>query len=141
MRRPDLARLLAATFLAVFAHYVTKSAARAQAEPPSGNPPVTTEQAKPASTAAAPAAPAQARKVELVSSEAPRSLEQSQQVSDPAWQVIPYLVLCDPVPCLGDAPKAVFTDGRWTIHFPDSYRKPDPEKSDAKKTPAPPDRR
>jgi hypothetical protein len=42
--------------------------------------------------------------------------------------------LCDPIACLGDAPKFVLVDGKVTIRFPDSYRKPATETKDVDKT-------
>lgn len=84
--------------------------------------------------------PVTARKVELVASPVPRSLDLPQGVAFPVLLDVTGIALCDPIPCRGDGPRFVLVDGKVTIHFPDSYRKPNPETKDgAKEAPASPE--
>ena len=89
-------------------------------------------------SAAAPtrnAAP-QTPKIDLVASPIPGSLTRD-GLDDEAATLASSISLCDPVDCLGEAPKLVMVDGKWRIHFPDSYKKPTAETKDAaKKVPA-----
>jgi hypothetical protein len=92
----------------------------------------------------APEAPP-SRKVELAPSPLPRSLEsplpRSKGLSDEAARLLRLISLCDPTPCLGQAPRLVFADGEWTISFPASYQKPPAETKDLRqKNPAPRDK-
>jgi hypothetical protein len=113
MRGPDLV-FVAAAFLGAPACW-TPSTAFAQTEPARSNPPA-----------------AQAREVELVRSPSPRTLDEPGRdgLSAEAARLLASILLCDPVACLGEAPKLVFASGKWTIRFPASYRKPDTETKD-----------
>jgi hypothetical protein len=134
MRGPGLA-FVAVTFL-VASPCLTP--VFAQTEPAKGDPPAAAGQPD------APAAPkpeevARAREVELVRSSSPRTLDGPQRdgLSEEAVRLFGSFSFCDPVACLGEAPKLVFADGKWTIRFPESYKKPDagtknlPDKSPA----------
>jgi len=92
---------------------------------PSQNPP-----ASPAVSAVA--AASQPRKVELVASPTPRDLDEPflGGASDAAG-IFRVITLCDPVDCLGEAPRLVWVNGKLTVHFPDSYGKPAAEPKDA----------
>ena len=68
----------------------------------------------------------QTPKIDLVASPIPDSL------SPLHWDgELIGIPLCDPIDCLGEAPKLVTVDGKLTIHFPDSYKKPTAETKDA----------
>ena len=64
------------------------------------------------------------RLIPLEPSPIPRSLAQSQTDGFPGLGDVIGISLCDPVACLGGAPKFVLVNGKVTIRFPDSYRKP-----------------
>ena len=90
-------------------------------------------QTPPASPAvSAVAAASQPRKVELVASPTPRDLDEPflGGASDAAG-IFRVITLCDPVDCLGEAPRLVCVNGKLTVHFPDSYGKPAAEPKDA----------
>jgi hypothetical protein len=80
------------------------------------------------------------RVIPLEPSQIPSSLAQAQTDGFPGLLDVMGISLCDPVACLGDAPKFVLVNGKVTIRFPDSYRKPATETKDvAKKEPASPE--
>ena len=110
MRRPYLA-LVAATFLAGPACW-TPSTAFAQTDPAKSNPPAASE----------PETPPPATEVELVRSPSPRTLDEPKRdgLTDEAARLLASISLCDPVACLGAAPKLVFASGKWTIRFPEA---------------------
>ncbi len=78
------------------------------------------------------------KEIPLAVSPTPRALT-SPGLSPEAAQLLKAVNLCDPLPCLGEAPRLVRADGAWTIRFPSTYRKPAAEARDARgKEPAPP---
>lgn len=80
------------------------------------------------------------RVIALEPSPIPGSLAQPQTEVFPGLKDVFGISLCDPIACLVDAPKFVLVDGKVTIRFPDSYRKPATETKDvAKKEPASPE--
>jgi hypothetical protein len=107
---------------------VTLTAATLAAQPGSNqSTAVDPSQTRPAAPAVSkPDKDAQTPKSELVASPTPRSLALPQRGGlDPeAARLLSAISLCDPVACLGEGPKLVWVDGKWTIRFPDSYKKP-----------------
>lgn len=114
---------------------VVLAAAALDAQSGSNQPTVVdASQTQPASPAAStPDGASQPRKVELVASPTPRSLALPTE-GFPGLRDVIGISLCDPFACLGDGPKFVLVDGKVTIRFPDSYRKPAAETKDVVKT-------
>ena len=71
-----------------------------------------------------PAPKVKSRVIALEPSPLPSTLAQPQTDGFPGLTDVIGISLCDPVACLGDGPRFVLVDGKVTIRFPDSYRKP-----------------
>jgi hypothetical protein len=70
--------------------------------------------------------------------ETPPRLLERQGLSAEAVRLLGSISLCDPVACLGEAPRLALTAGQWTIRFPDSYKKPKTETRDQRNQNPPP---